>query len=41
MHEQAIFLSGPSTLGVAGDLIGIDDIEKYYGTTVAANTGKL
>lgn len=39
MHQQAILVTGNANLGSAGTPVGIDDIEKHYTTTVAANAG--
>ncbi len=39
MHQQAILVTGNINLGSTGTLIGIDDIEKHYTTTAAANAG--
>lgn len=39
MHQQAILVTGNAKLGSAGVPVGIDDIEKHYTTTTAANAG--
>lgn len=39
MHQQAVLVTGHSTLGGAGAPVGIDDIERLYPTTTAANIG--
>lgn len=39
MHQQAILVTGNAKLGSAGTSVGIDDIEKHYTTTSAANAG--
>lgn len=39
MHQQAILVTENGTLGSAGTLVNIDDIEKHYTTTAAANAG--
>lgn len=39
MHQQAILVTGNAILGCAGTPVSIDDIEKHYATTAAANAG--
>lgn len=39
MHQQAILVTGNANLGSAGTPVSIDDIEKHYTTTTAANAG--
>lgn len=39
MHQQAILVTANAKLGSAGTPVGIDDIEKHFATTAAANTG--
>lgn len=39
MHQQAILVTGNAKLGSAGAPVVIDDIEKHYPTTSAANAG--
>jgi hypothetical protein len=37
MHQQAILVTANVNLGSSGSLVSIDDIEKHYSTTIAAN----
>lgn len=37
MHQQSILVTANTNLGSAGALVSIDDIEKHYTTTIAAN----
>lgn len=39
MHQQAILVTANAKLGSAGTPVGIDDIEKHFATTTAANAG--
>jgi len=39
MHQQAILVSGSVTFAVPGAPVSIEDVEKHFGTTTAANAG--
>lgn len=39
MHQQAILVTANAKLGSAGTHVSIDDIERHFATTIAANAG--